>query len=302
MTTKEYFSHDYGTRHKKRLSALIHEHKMRGYGLFWVIVEMLHEDSTRWMDLDDITYISIQKESGESVNYIKEFITQCINRYKVFQKEGERFTTERVLRNIDKRLEISEKRSAAGKESGRVRREKEEQGEQVLNINEQVFDNNEQNGTKERKVKEKKVKNNYLRPKGLTASSEADPAETKALKSEYDQLVAGLDGKENVECWNSVKQFVVDRKPEFIEPFVDLWNIFALNHRLIKQPIRVTEHRRKKLETRVREPGFDFVAVLSEIKKSNFLKGGNDREWTVDFEFVIHSEENYTKILEGKYK
>jgi len=299
--TKEYFSHDYGTRHKKKLAALVHEHKMRGYGLFWVIVEMLHEDSTRWMDLDDLTYISIQRESGESVNYIKSFIDQCICRYKVFHQEDGRFTTERVLRNIDMRLEIKEKRAQAGRISGEVRRAKVSPDEQVLNKNEQVFDNAEQNGTKERKVNKSKV-NNYLRPKGLTASFEADPAELRAKKGEYNSLIESLDGSETVDSWNAVKGFITDRKPEFVEPYIDLWNMFALTQRLIKQPIRITDHRRKKLETRVREPGFDFVATLAAIKKSDFLRGKNDRGWTVDFEFIIHSEENYTKILEEKYK
>lgn len=113
--TKEYFPHDYGTRHKKKMAALRSEKKMRGYGLFWVIVEMLHEDSTRWMELDEITYIAIAGQSDEPVKYIKDFVDACINRYKVFLQEGNKFTTERVLRNIDKRMEISASRSESGK-------------------------------------------------------------------------------------------------------------------------------------------------------------------------------------------
>src|SRR5258708_5059586 len=135
---KEYFSHDYGTRNKKKLAAMLHEHKARGYGLFWIIVEMLHEDSTRWMDLDEMTYVSIKKESGESVLFIQEFINQCIHRYKVFIVEANRFTTDRVLRNIDKRMGISENRAEAGRKSGEVRRQKSEENEQVLNKDEQV--------------------------------------------------------------------------------------------------------------------------------------------------------------------
>lgn len=96
MTTKEYFSHDYGTRHKKKMAALRKEKKMRGYGLFWVIVEMLHEDSTRWMDLDELTYIAIGAQSDESAKYVQEFIDHCINRYKVFIQDENRFTTEKL--------------------------------------------------------------------------------------------------------------------------------------------------------------------------------------------------------------
>lgn len=300
MTTKEYFSHDYGTRHKKKLAALIKEKKMRGYGLFWVIVEMLHEDSTKWMDLDDLTYIAIEGESGEPSNYVREFVDLCINRYKVFHMEDGKFTTERVLRNIDKRLEISENRAEAGRKSGEARRQKSRENEQVLNKMEQVFDNDEQKGTKESKGKESKG-NNYLRPKGLTASFDADPAALKILKSEYDLLVESLDGKPNLECWGAIKTFIEDKKPRFIEPFVDAWNIFALTHGLIKRPSSPTRHRRDKWETRMKEPGFDFLAILAIVKKSRFLRGENERKWKVSFEYIIDSEEKYTKILEEKY-
>lgn len=152
MIQKEYFSHDYGTRHKKKLSALIKEKKMRGYGLFWVIVEMLHEDSTRWMELDELTYISIEKESGEPAVYVKDFIGLCISRYKVFQVNGNQFTTERVLRNIDKRLEIKEMKSKAGKASA-AKKQHNSTGVQ------QVSTGVQHNSTKESKVKESKENN-----------------------------------------------------------------------------------------------------------------------------------------------
>lgn len=276
---------------------------MRGYGLFWVIVEMLHEDSTRWMDLEELTYISIAAQAEESPKYVQEFVEQCISRYKVFIQEENRFTTERVLRNIDIRMEISESRSESGKKGAMARWQNManangKDGEAIAPPDGKIANDGKGKESKEKEIKGK----NYLRPKGLTASSEADPAETKALKKEYDELVESLLDKERVECWNGIKGFVADKKPLFLEPYLDLWNIFALTNRLIKQPSRATDHRRKKLETRIREPGFDFIGILNVIKQSAFLKGGNDREWTVDFEFIVHSEENYTKIIEGKYK
>jgi len=299
--TKEYFPHDFGTRHKKKMAAMRKEKKMRGYGLFWVIVEMLHEDDARWMDLDELTYISIAAQAEESPRYVQDFVDQCINRYKVFIQEGSRFTTARVLRNIDIRMGISESRAEAGRKGAEAR------WQNMANANGKNSDamaNDSKPIAKDGKEKENKEKKSksYLRPKGLTASSEADPAELKQLKQEYDDLVTVLSDKENIDCWNGVKAFIAEKKPLFIEPYIDLWNIFALNRKLIKQPIRITDHRRKKFETRIKEPGFDFIAILAAVKKSAFLTGDNDRGWTVDFEFLIHSEENYTKIIEEKYK
>ncbi len=301
MTTKEYFPHDYGTRHKKKMAAMRKEKKMRGYGLFWVIVEMLHEDDARWMDLDELTYISIAAQAEESPKFVQEFVDACINRYKVFIQEQNRFTTARVLRNIDIRMGISESRSEAGKKGAEARWQNMasangKDGEAIANDGKPMAKHG-----KEKESKEKESKS-YLRPKGLTASSEEDPAELRELKKGYDELVTALEGKENIECWNGVKGFIADKRPTFIEPYIDLWNIFALTRQLIKQPIRITPKRLKKFNSRIREPGFDFIAVLAAVKKSKFLKGDNDRSWKVGFEFIIESEENYTKILEEKYE
>lgn len=49
------------------------------------------------------------------------------------------------------------------------------------------------------------------------------------------------------------------------------------------------------------EPGFDFLKILEGIQTSSFLKGDNSNGWKVSIEFILESEENYTKILEGKY-
>lgn len=134
------------------MAALIHYEKMKGYGLFWVIVEMLHEDSCKWMELDEVTYIAIKNASGCDIKYIKGFIEKCICTYKVFIQEGNKFTTDRVLRNVEKRSEIKQKRSFAGKESAKKRKQKSTRVEQVLNTSEQVL-----NKTQQSKVKESKV-------------------------------------------------------------------------------------------------------------------------------------------------
>lgn len=149
-------------------------------------------------------------------------------------------------------------------------------------------------------IKEKKGKSTK-RPEGITAASQADLSLARALRLEYEDLVTSIEGKPNIECWTAIHGFIEAKKPGFIEPFIDLWNIFALHRDLIKKPIRATKHRRDKWQTRIREPDFDFLAILQAIKKSRFLKGDNDRKWKVSFEYIIDSEEKYTKILEEKY-
>lgn len=138
------------------------------------------------------------------------------------------------------------------------------------------------------------------RAKALVIASNDDPAGS-ALKKEYQDLLKQLEGKDRLTIWNSVKDFIRIKKPLFIEPYFDAWNVFAINIRLIKEPQKITDNRRKKFNTRIMESDFDFLKILEKIQLSKFLKGDNDRGWKVSIEFILESQEKYTKILEGKY-
>lgn len=68
------------------------------------------------------------------------------------------------------------------------------------------------------------------------------------------------------------------------------------------QPVKIlTEKRRKALNARIREHGYEkVIQVLENASKSSFLAGQNQRGWTADFDWLIKPE-NFVKTLEGKY-
>lgn len=283
---KEYFSHDYNTRNKKKLAAIIHDYKMTGYGLFWVIAEMLHEDAENWMGLDQLTYISIAKESGCEVGLITEFIRKCIDEYKVFIEQDGRFTTERVLRNIEKRLDIKEKRSKAGRAGANAKH---------LPANAEQMPNGDV--AKVGKVKERKGKESK---EGITANAvaaNAAPTEfdsDKELRKEFSELAIPDNSKD---AFPIVKNWIETKNPVFIEPYVTAWNIFASFYKL-PAVIRITETRRRKFRTRIRDQGFKFFDILNKAKSSDFIKNGS---W-FGFDWIMENETNYVKIIEGNYK
>lgn len=123
----------------------------------------------------------------------------------------------------------------------------------------------------------------------------------RQLRNRYDEIVKSLEGKERLDIWNVIREFISTSKPAFLEPYMDLWNVFAVSQHLIKEQQRITDQRRKKFATRIQEPAFDFIKILEKIKASTFLRGNNQNNWKVTIEFILDSEENYTKILEGKY-
>lgn len=63
----------------------------------------------------------------------------------------------------------------------------------------------------------------------------------------------------------------------------------------------MTEARKKAIKSRVAQYGKKSIEeVFKSVLTSDFLLGGNDRNWRPDFDWIFKAA-NYTKILEGNY-
>jgi len=152
MKDTYYFSHDYNPTSDPKIQALIGEHGAVGYGLYWRIVEMLHEEETHKLPCKKYIYLALAKQMSTSVEQVEIIVKCCIELCELFVSDNELFWSERVLRNIEKRTEISNKRSEAGKKSAELRK--------ISTSVEQVSTSVQQNPTKESKGKENKVNKN----------------------------------------------------------------------------------------------------------------------------------------------
>jgi len=158
-----YFQHDYEPTSDPKIQAMLSQDGALGYALFWRIVEMLHSDSNHRIPLKKYIFMALAQQMKTSVEEVDSFIQQCVNVYELFISDGQCLWSERVLRNIYKRNEISEKRAAAGKASAKKRADATDA--------QQVSTSVEQISTKERKGKEIKEKENKA-INTLTASPE----------------------------------------------------------------------------------------------------------------------------------
>ena len=91
-----------------------------GYGLFWIIIEILRNTESYKLPLEKNTYRSIKIQSNTSIN-IEEYIRDCINEYKetedgngLFNTDGKYFWSESLLKRMTKMEEVSAKRKKAG--------------------------------------------------------------------------------------------------------------------------------------------------------------------------------------------
>jgi hypothetical protein len=89
----------------------------------------------------------------------------------------------------------------------------------------------------------------------------------------------------------------------FKNKFRDAWNLFATENNLL--PIKVlTKGREAKLLARYQEEIFreKYHEIFNQIEHSPFLLGVSDKEWRVNFDWLIENDTNYVRVLEGFYK
>ena len=105
--SKEYFPHDYGAR--LSLRGIRKDFGLQGLGFYWCFVEILHEEGgyIKESDLDNIAY---------DLQVAPELCYAVTHNYDLFTVKKGKIFSERVLRNIKKRAEISAARKRAANE------------------------------------------------------------------------------------------------------------------------------------------------------------------------------------------
>ena len=107
MARKDYFSHDYHAR--EHLRDVRKDWGLAGYGFYWCIVEILHENGgyIKESDVESIAYdLRVESDMAKAVLY----------NYGMFQIKKGRICSNRVLENLQKREEISQKRREAAEQ------------------------------------------------------------------------------------------------------------------------------------------------------------------------------------------
>lgn len=79
---------------------------------------------------------------------------------------------------------------------------------------------------------------------------------------------------------------------------IEAWNKLGLSKLLSIKP---NTNRYNLLKSRIKEVGIEVVIeTINSINNSNFLRGENDREWCITFDWFIKAN-NFIKVLEGNY-
>lgn len=124
----------------------------------------------------------------------------------------------------------------------------------------------------------------------------ADAAGTASQEEDVKKIYRSLDEKIR-ENKSAMVRLIRQYRPQFLDPYVDLWNIFAKETGL--SPVKkISDSRRRKFAVRIREEAFNFEEILRKAKGSSFLRLG---KW-FGLDWLLENDKNYLKVLEGNYE
>lgn len=154
-------------------------------------------------------------------------------------------------------------------------------------------------------------KNNYIQKDRYNPTVYKDELECLSvldgsylLKEECIQNVYKADAqvrldksKDNI----SISKEILNTKKEKVpyQEIVDLYNNICVSLSKVRN---LSSMRKKAIKARYNQYSIDDFKKLFEMAEgSSFLKGGNDRNWTANFDWLI-KDANMAKVLDGNYE
>lgn len=140
----------------------------------------------------------------------------------------------------------------------------------------------------------------YREKQKLLAQGKVNSKSNSKVNSKYN--VNALEVEEEVEeerdididIDNSISKDILI--PKNLVSIAETWN--SLNLSKVKS---IKDNRLKLLNARIKEYGIETVIeAIKSINKSSFLKGQNNRNWIITFNWLIKPN-NFTKVMEGNY-
>ncbi len=150
-----YFPHDFHARHDTKINAMMVDFGVEGYGMYWVLIELLYEQRGNKLEKFPKLFYGLAAELSVDPDRAEKFVLALLNEYRLLDEDETYIWSEAVLRRIEirenKRLMKVTAGRVGGIHSGITRKKKQ---------NEAPLQEIEANEAKERKVKESKGKNN----------------------------------------------------------------------------------------------------------------------------------------------
>lgn len=136
------------------------------------------------------------------------------------------------------------------------------------------------------------------RPRGQEKANAFDEKQTKAKKANaFSESKKSYD-KDNDKDEDKDEDKDKDKDKRIYERLRALYNETCVS---FPRCISLSDKRRKALHARLQQYSLeDFKTLFAKAEASSFLKGGNRRNWTATFDWLI-ADANMVKVLDGNY-
>lgn len=121
MKDAYFFSHDSNARNDPKIMALINVYGMEGYGRWWVLVEMLREQTDYKLKLRQWSTNALAMAMLWEANSVEKFIHDCVNEFELLESDGDYVWSNSLLRRMSVLDDRRKKRSEAGKKGAKKR-------------------------------------------------------------------------------------------------------------------------------------------------------------------------------------
>jgi len=114
MGKDAYFvTHDSNSRSDMKIITLLSAYGMEGYGMYWVLVEMLREQSDYILEKTKSFPSVLAIETMCDAAKVKKFLNDCINEFELFVEDETHIWSKSLLRRMEKLDSIKRARSKA---------------------------------------------------------------------------------------------------------------------------------------------------------------------------------------------
>ncbi len=292
----DYFPMDVRLDDDDKLAMIIGDFGYKGELIFIKLISWIYANQgyyAEWTEMEQLKFAKrVAYIGGSPVNLIKEVVAGCIKWGLFDQTVFESFNI-LTSRRIQK----------TWLDATRLRKDRVINSKIWLNEVNNVCTTIETElitlETTQSKVNKSIVKESIKEPNGSVAAAAIEVEKAgKPEKAEEELALKDLkrlyaDTPKNKEA---IIYFVQRHRPNFIEPYILLWNIWATDRNKPKVEA-ITDKRKSHFNARIKEKEFDFLEIMKRANKSTYLLEGT---WFT-FDWFTKSKDNYIKILEGNY-
>jgi hypothetical protein len=221
-----YFSHDSNARNDEKILAMRSVYGVEGYGMYFMIIEILREQTGYAIEVNKYVYGSLAIQLQTSVKKVEKFINDCVNEFSLLTIKDNFLFSESLLRRMEIVDRVSKQRKNASMTRWNDKKDNANamQMDSKCNANEmQMLSKEEEKKEKEKKEKEIKTQNiippkpdwvsDYCKERnnGITASEFIDFYESKGWVVGKSKM---KDWQAAIRTWEKNRNIkVIENKP-----------------------------------------------------------------------------------------